>query len=391
MKYDRAFFDAGIDRHNTECEKWDDREVLSEDALALWVADMDFACAAPIAEAIRQRAEHPCFGYRLYEEKDEAALRGYWLRRHQLDIPAGKTCMLPCVITGLKACVRAFTQPGDGVALFAPVYGPFYDAVRKNGRRVVSVPLIREEETGRYQMNLAGMEEALKGGARLIMLCSPHNPVSRLWSRDELRALCALARQYDAKIVCDEIHADFVYAPAAFTPLLSLEEARERAVMLCSASKTFNVAGLQQAMAVCFRDDMRSAIGREMDAAGVVSGNMLAIYATRAAYTACDDWLDGLLAYLDSNRKEFKSLTAELLPRAALTPIDATYLAWLDLRAYGKSCDEMSAACRRHKVALVKGTAFGPEGEGFMRVNFACPAAMLREGMRRVAEAMREE
>ena len=390
MRFDDAFFEQPLDRRNTDCEKWDDRAVMKEDGIPLWVADMDFPCAPAITEALKKRAEHPCFGYSSQNPADEQALRGFWQRRHGVTIQAGQTLMLPCVITGLKTCVRAFTQPGDTVAIFTPVYGPFYQAIEKNGRRVARVPLIMDRQR-RYQMDLEGMEEALKNGAKLIMLCNPHNPVSRLWSEEELTALCRLAQRYDVPLVSDEIHADFVYAPGKFTSILSVPEGRDRAVMLCAASKTFNVAGLQQATAVCFREDMRKALQAEMDGAGITSGNTFALLATRAAYTDCDEWLDGLMAYLDKNRMLLEKLIAELLPKAKMTPVEATYLAWLDLREYGYTCEELSKKFKEKGVALTGGTFFGTEGEGFMRVNFACPAAQLEEGIKRMRKALEED
>lgn len=390
MRFDDAFFEQPMDRRNTDCEKWDDRAVMNEGGIPLWVADMDFPCAPAITEALKKRAEHPCFGYSSQNPADEQALRGFWQRRHGVTIQAGQTLMLPCVITGLKTCVRAFTQPGDAVAIFTPVYGPFYQAIEKNDRRVARVPLIMDGQR-RYQMNLEGMEEALKNGAKLIMLCNPHNPVSRLWSKEELTALCRLAQRYDVPLVSDEIHADFVYAPGEFISILSVPEGRDRAVMLCAASKTFNVAGLQQAAAVCFRGDMRKALQAEMDGAGIISGNTFALLATRTAYTDCDEWLDGLMAYLDKNRKLLEKLIAELLPKAKMTPVEATYLAWLDLREYGYTCEELSKKFKEKGVALTGGTFFGTESEGFMRVNFACPAAQLEEGIKRMRKALEED
>lgn len=390
MIYDQAYFDHGIDRRGTQCEKWDDRAVLPEGALPLWVADMDFPCAPPIVDAILARAAHPCYGYNLDDPADEEALIAYWQRRHGLTIRPGQTLRLPCVVTGLRACVRAFTRPGEGVAIFTPVYGPFYATVKDNGRETVEIPLLKDENN-RYSLDYSALEDALKKGVRLVMLCNPHNPVSRLWSREELSALCHLVKAYGARLVSDEIHADFAYAPGVFTPVLSLPEAAECAVMLCAASKTFNVAGLEQAAAAALSPSLLTAMAGENQAAGVVSGNTFALCATRAAYTRCDDWLDGLLRYLDGNRKALGALLGEYLPRARLTPIEATYLAWVDLRAYGKGCEALGAAFRRHGVALTDGLFFGRAGDGFMRVNFGCPRALLAEGVRRMGQALREE
>lgn len=392
MQFDPTYFEQGIDRRGTDCEKWDDPSVMPAGGVPLWVADMDFPCAPAIADAVKKRADHPCFGYTSgqAEERCTVALCDFWRRRHDLALAPEQCLTLPCVVTGLKLCVRCFTRPGDAVAMFTPVYGPFYQAVRLNGRKVISVPLTADGE-GRYPMNLAGMEEALKGGAKLIMLCSPHNPLSRLWTARELSALAELARTYDAKIVCDEIHADFVYAPGRFTPMLSVDAAKDRAVMLCAASKTFNVAGLQQAAAASLNGEMLTALRHEINAAGVTCGNTFALAATEAAYREGDAWLDGLLEFLDGNRRALEAYVAEKLPRVRMAPIEATYLAWLDLRAWGLSCEELTARARRHGVALTGGTFFGPEGEGCLRVNFGCPRQQLMEGMERLRDALKEE
>ena len=391
MKFDAAFFEQPLDRRNTECEKWDDRAVMNEGGVPLWVADMDFPCAPAILEAIRSRAAHPCFGYNVDTPADHEALMGYWQRRHNLAISPESVVTLPCVITGLKAAVRALTREGDGVAIVTPVYGPFYGSIESNRRRVVPVSLLRREDTGRYELDLNGMEAALRDGAKLMMLCSPHNPVSRLWSEEELRALCRLAEKYDVPMVCDEIHADFVYQPGRFVSILSIPEGRNRAVMLCSASKTFNIAGLQQAALVCPNEEIRKKLEEDMNASGVTSGNTFARLATRAAYTAGDEWLDGLIDYLDASRSLLKELVKEYLPKAVMSPIEATYLAWLDLRAYGCSCEELALRFRNAGVALTGGTFFGTEGEGFMRVNFACPRAQLTEGLKRLGQALKED
>ena len=390
MRFDEAYFDRGIQRENTCCEKWDDRGILPQGGIPLWVADMDFPCAPAIEDAVKARAGHPCFGYPCDDPRDEEALRGFWLRRHQLNIQEGQSVMLPCVITGLKTCVRALTKEGEGVAVFTPVYGPFYESIRANGRQVVSIPLICGKD-GVYRMDLNRLEEQLRQGVRLIMLCNPHNPVSRLWTREELTAIAGLAERYDAYVVSDEIHADFVYAPGVFTSILSLEKMKHRAVMLCSASKTFNIAGLQQASAVVQDEELAKRFRRELAASGAACGNVFARAGTQAAYTRCDDWLDGLLAYLDGSRALLADFVKEHLPRVRMTPVEATYLAWLDLRDYGKTCEELTAACRRNGVAFTPGTFFGQEGEGFLRVNFACPRQQWKTGMERLCRALKEE
>ena len=390
MKYDRAFFDRGLDRRGTLSEKWDDRNRIDEDGIPLWVADMDFACPEEIQMALVRRAMHPSYGYNADDNAGVEAFCGYWQRRHGLSIQPEWTQMLPCVVTGLRTAVRAFTAPGEKVAIFSPCYGPFSQSVISNERELVSVPLTQGAD-GRFMMDLPTLEEALQDGVKLFLLCNPQNPVSRAWRREELEALVRLLKKYHVPLVSDEIHADFVYAPNAFVPMLSIPEARDCAVMLCAASKTFNVAGLQQAEAVCENKEMFLRFCAEYSASGAVSGNTFALFGTRAAYTECDAWLDGLMAYLDENRRALPGLLEKYLPRAKLTPIEATYLAWLDLRDYGMNCEQLENVFKKHGVALVSGTFFGTEGEGHMRLNFGCPRALLEEGFRRMSKALKEE
>ena len=389
MTFDRAYFDEGIVRTGTDCEKWDDRAVMEENAVPLWVADMDFRCAPAIGEAVSRRAAHACYGYTMVTEEDTRAMLGFLERRHQAALPPEDVLMLPCVITGLKLFVRCFTAPGDRVAILTPVYGPFTSAVELNGRTAVRVALTRGSDD-RYQIDFDQLEAAFRSGARVMLLCSPHNPVGRCWTEAELRRVLELTRRYGVKLCVDEIHAEFVFAPHRFVSILSLADAEDQVVSLMSASKTFNIAGLQQAYALSRNHALLQALESESAAAGVVSGNIFALSATRAAWTEGEAWLDGLMAYLADNLQLLGRLLKEQLPFARMSPVEATYLAWLDLRAYDGSCARIEQKCRQAGVALTAGTFFGPEGEGFMRLNFGCPAAQLAEGVKRLKEAMRK-
>jgi len=390
MTYDRAFFDAGIDRRGTNSVKWSAKGVMQEGMVPLWVADMDFACAEPIREALIRRAQHPNYGYTFAGPEDAEALAGFWKRRHKLDIRPSDTLMLPTVVAGLRACVNTMTQPGDGVIIQTPVYGPFTQSVTEGGRVVLDAGLVRDAE-GRYTMDYAAIERFLRKGARLMILCSPHNPVSRAWDQEELRALVVLLKRYNCRLVSDEIHADYVYAPRVFHPILSLPETREDTVSLVSASKTFNIAGLQQATAVCRDRDTLALLGRFLERSGANTGNIFALSGTRAAYTHCDDWLDALMSYLRENQNALKELLGELLPHAVISPMEATYLAWVDIRPYDTPHCDIDKRCRKHGVALTDGQFFGvSSGEGFMRVNYGCPKSQLLEGVQRFAHAIKE-
>lgn len=391
MKFDKAFFDGGINRRGTQCAKWDSDPIVKHNSLPMQVADMDFPCAPVIQEAIIERAKHDCYGYTNYGPEDNQALIDFWKRRHGLAIAQEQLMRIPCVIEGMRLCIRTFTNPGDKIIIFTPVYPPFHSSVSDNDRELVCVPLLRNAETGRFDMNYEGLEEALKQGAKMALLCNPQNPLSRLWQKDELEKVCALIKKYNAVLVSDEIHADFVYAPAKLTPMLSIKESWDCTVMLCSASKTFNIAGLQQANLVCFNPDMLKALQKEAGNIGMTSGNIFALYATRAAYNEGDEWLEGLLAYLDEGRKVLEESVKEYLPKAVIPPIEATYLTWLDLTAYGKTCGELTELFRAHGVELTPGTAFDKTAEGCMRICFGCPHNMIREGVKRLGEALKEE
>lgn len=388
MTYDAAFFDQGIDRQGTNSVKWQSPEDMFEDAIPLWVADMDFPSAEPIRQALVERAQHASYGYTFVGDEDAKALTEFWARRHQLSFRPQDALMLPSVVAGLRACVCTMTQPGDGVIIQSPVYGPFFSAVIDSGRIVMDAPLLKDE-AGRYSMDYEAIEKHLTSGARLMILCSPHNPVGRVWSQEELRALVLLLKRYKARLVADEIHADFVFSPKRFVPILALPEASPDTVSLAAASKTFNIAGLKQSAAICRDEETLRMLARFLHRGGAESGNIFALVATRAAYTHCDDWLDGLMAYLKGNQDTLREMLSELLPRAIISPMEATYLAWVDLHPYGLSHEEIETRLKKHKVALTNGRFFGHEaGSGFMRINYGCPRAQLEEGLRRLANAI---
>ena len=253
------------------------------------------------------------------------------------------------------------------------------------GRRLCDAPLKRRED-GSYDMDLAAIEKHLQQGAKLMLLCSPHNPVSRAWTRQELTALMELLHRYGAFLASDEIHADFVFAPGEFVPILSVTQ--EKVLSFCAASKTFNLAGLQQAACICPDAAVREAFQREKNRAGVTCGNIFALEATRAAYEHGDAWLDGLMDYLAGNRDHLAALVKAHLPRAVMTPMTATYLAWIDLTAYGFSEEELKKRADAAGVVFTMGRFFGDAGDGFVRVNIGCPRRYITEGVLRLKKAL---
>ena len=355
----------------------------------MWVADMDFRSAPAIADAVKRVAEQGTWGYTLRGEQDARALCDYWKRRHGVGFEPKDVQMGPCVVSELRLCVRALTEPGDGVLIFTPVYGPFYASITESGRRVVASAM-RRDERGRYTLNLADAEGKLAAReARMVIFCSPHNPCGRAWTEEELAGVVNLCYKYGVPLVCDEIHADFVYAPNAHHSILNLPHADELAVMLCAASKTFNVAGLQQASLVCKNERMREAIAKESTACGVTSGNVFALAATRAAYTDCDAWLDGLKAYLVGNRDCVTAYAKAHFPKVIVTPLEATYLMWLDCRALGLEQEELMRRLLEAHVKVNDGLFFGEDGRGFIRLNIGCPRAQLNAALERMKDVLR--
>ena len=375
MKYDKAFFDQPFDRHGTACIKWDSMEDrLGKGVNPMFVADMDFICPEEITKAMVERAAHPAYGYTEQTKRATQAMLDFMQRRHHVSLTEEEQIMLPCVVTGLRAATLSYTQPGDGIIIQPPVYGPFYFSIRDNERKIMECPL-RCDANGRYTMNLELVEEACQHGARMMMLCNPHNPVGRAWSREELQALWQVLKRYDVLLISDEIHEDFVFEKDAFVPMLTVAtDSADKVIALTSASKTFNLAGLQQAVAFAHNAGLLKAMQSTMHAVGVVQGNIFGMIAAEAAYTYGDEWLDGMLAYIREGEQILRRELAQRLPQAVLTPLEATYLGWMDLTAYGFTVEQLQERCHKAGVEFTGGTFFGETlGEYHLRINLACP------------------
>ena len=391
MKYDYHFFDQPIDRLGTACEKWDGLwEDEKEGLLPMWVADMDIRCATEIADALKTRAEHPVYGYTYQKDEAVDAMLDYFKRHQGVSLTRQEQATIPCVISGLKAAVLALTKPGDSVLVQPPVYGPFSTSVTVNGRTLVKNPLVRDAD-GRYQINFDQLEEQLKTGVKLMMICSPHNPVGRVWSRQELERTYALCKRYGTILVADEIHSGFVYEKDAFTSILLLDETKDASIaILTSATKTFNIAGIRQAVLLTRNQMIKTAMTEFMDKSGVLGVNIFALEATEAAYRSGDEWLAGLLRYLDTARAIVKRELEQRLPLAVLSQIEATYMGWIDFKAYGMTTEELMKATYDQGVALTPGTFFDKElGDGFLRINFACPHSQTRKAMELLERAVK--
>jgi len=388
MKYD---FDRVIDRRNTASYKWDQLTALfgGEDVLPLWVADMDFACAQPIVDALVRRAETGIYGYTFRTDDWYKAIQGWYGRRHGWQIEKDSILMSPSVVTSLSLAVEQFSEPGDGVILQSPVYYPFYDVIRANGRRVVKNPL-KIGDRGAFEMDFDALEERMREGAKMLLLCNPHNPGGRVWTKEELARLAALASQYGVIVVSDEIHGDLVFAPNAYTPFATVsEEAARTSITLLAPTKTFNLPGVQSSLIVADEPALRAKLASRIHALALHMQNYFSHAATIAAYNEGDEWLDQLLPYLKANIDYAAETLREKAPMLKPMMPEGTYLLWIDGRELGLNAKEMKQFMYQEaKVAFNEGSTFGDEGEGFVRINCACPRSVLEEALRRFVAAI---
>ncbi|MGG6314413.1 MalY/PatB family protein [Paenibacillus macerans] len=382
--------DERMPRRGTLSVKWDLGQELFGDAgvLPLWVADMDFKCAPAIVEAVTERAKLGIYGYTTRTQEYLDAITGWFQKRHGWSIDASWLTDTPGVVPAISVAVQAFTEPGDAVILQSPVYNPFYDVILKNGRRVAENPLLLRN--GRYDMDYGHLESLMQNGAKLMLLCSPHNPGGRVWSKDELVRLGELCAQYGIKVVSDEIHCDLVFKEHRHYPFASLSPAHaDRTVTCLAPSKTFNMPGLESSFTVISNPQMRERFADRIDALAIGSVNYFGPAATIAAYNESEDWVNAVLEYVRSNRDYTVAYLAEHLPQ--LTPVlsEGTYLLWVDCRALELGSAELKELMYREaKIAFNEGSIYGNGGEGFLRINLACPRALLTEALERFSAAV---
>ncbi len=394
-------FDEIIDRSGTYAVKLEAMPAGNEpDALSVWVADMDFACAEPILKALHERIDRRIFGYTQYNNSDlKDAVCSWFRRRYDWEVPAEHIVFSPGIVPALAFLLLALTEEGDGVIIQRPVYYPFTKKIESNGRRLVNSPLVNRD--GHYEMDFADLEEKFaRPDVKGMILCSPHNPVGRVWTPDELAQLLAIAKRYQKWIISDEIHMDLTRIGVTHTPLAKLAAATasdasdsdaEKLIITCTApSKTFNLAGMQLSNIVIPDDAIRAkftSIVEDQLSVGMASPFGLA--ATIAAYNESEAWLDQLRAYLDGNFQLVYDFLARELPLAKATVTQGTYLAWIDLRAYGLSAAELERVMQKEaKIAFDEGYIFGEEGAGFERINVATPRANVEEVLRRMKSAL---
>ena len=385
MKYD---FDTIVDRYNTGSVKYDtaERSGMPADVMPMWVADMDFRAPDEIVSRMRQLCDFGVYGYTMVTDSYFDAVRNWFSSRFDWEVERKWLVTTPGVVFALSAAVKAFTEPGEGVLIQRPVYYPFTEVVENNGRVVVNSSL--RYDKGSYAIDYEDLEAKLaRDDVKLMLICSPHNPVGRVWTRDELSKVCRLCLKYNVKMVSDEIHADFVFANREHVPLASLsEQVRENCVVCTAPSKSFNLAGLQISNIFIPNRDMRHAFRRELEKTGLFGVNMVGLCACQAAYESGGEWLDQLKEYLEGNIQFLKSFVNEHMPRIKVVDTEGTYLVWMDLQELNL-VDQKDFIVNKARLWLDTGSMFGEEGLGFERINVACPRAVLEEALNRLKRA----
>ncbi|MCL5795900.1 MAG: PatB family C-S lyase, partial [Gammaproteobacteria bacterium] len=341
----------------------------------------------PIQQALLQRAQHPIYGYTRHPHELRQLLVNWQSQRHGWAIEPDWLVTMPGVVPTLYAAVKALTNEGDAVIVQPPVYTPFFSAVTDNNRRLLLNPL--KNNDGHYEMDFEHLEQCAKQGAKLLLLCSPHNPIGRVWTRDELLKLIDISNRYDMTIISDEIHADLVYAPHQHVPLLSLDDLSDKLVTIFAPGKTFNIPGLSIAFMVASDPELRAKLTSEFKRLHIENNNPFTLAAVEAAYAEGVSWVDALLPYLAQSQREVVEFVRNQLPQVRIWPSEGTFLMWLDFRALGLDDKKLQAfLVEQAKVGLSAGISYGQGGEGFMRLNIAAPRAMVLQALDQIKRAV---
>ncbi|HJC63445.1 MAG TPA: pyridoxal phosphate-dependent aminotransferase [Candidatus Blautia merdavium] len=384
-------FDTWIDRTETTSIKHAFKEEFQvpSDAIPLWVADMDFRSPDEVCDAVKAAGEFGVFGYsKGHEDYYQAVIR--WMEKRHGWTPKKEWLLCtPGVVCAISIAIQAYTSRDDAVMIMQPVYHPFKNAVVKNQRRLVEHPLLTGED-GRFQIDFERMEEQLRTEqVRLFILCTPHNPGGRVWTKEELEKIIELCLRYDVLVVADEIHHDFTFPGHPHTEFAPLSPEMEQRCVICTApSKTFNIAGLGLSNIFIPNEELRQKFQNVLDCCGLDTVNLVSLEACKAAYTYGADWLEQLLVYINQNASEVRAFLKANLPQVTMMPMDGTYLAWLDFSGLGLSQPELNNfLLNKAKLWMNDGEIFGTGGTGHMRLNLGCPRGVLMQAMKQLKDA----
>ena len=396
MKYN---FDEVTERRGTGCVKWDtEHPIVNSQALMangkemipIWVADMDFKAAPAIQEAIRKRVEHGIFGYTHVDDSYYDAIISWFGRRYQWTIGREEILYTIGVVPAMSVAIKALTMPGERVLILSPDYNCFFSSIRNNGCEVVETVLQFSETNNRFEIDWQDFEaQCADEKTTVFLLCNPHNPTSRVWTKEELTRMNDICLRYHVKVVSDEIHCELIMPGHKFQPFAAVSEAcRQNSVILNSPSKSFNIAGLQIANIICPRPEWRRRIDRAININEVCDVNPFGPVAVKAAYNESEDWLKELNQYLWGNYQALCTFATEHLPQWKVRPLEGTYLPWVDITATGMTSQEYADyLMQENHVWVNPGTMYGPQsGEGYIRLNIACPRSQLMEALERIGK-----
>jgi cystathionine beta-lyase len=377
-------FDRIINRRDTESVKWN---WFDEDVLPMWVADMDFRSPESVIEALKDRVEHGVFGYGFPPEGLQEAVSAHLRERHNWVVDPSQVSFVSGVVTGFNHAIYSLTKPGEKILIQTPVYPPFLDAPEQADRQLIKNPLIRQPD-GKYEIDFDDFTVKIRSGVKLFILCNPHNPVGRVFTREELTRMAEICLENDVLICSDEIHADLVFSGYKHIPMASLSpEISAITVTYLAPSKTFNIAGLSTSIYIAQDEEIKHELQQSMS---LLLGhpNILGLNAALAAYRDGQSWLDALMLYLEANRDYLVNYLDNELPGIKVWKPEGTYLAWLDCRGLGLDITPQKFFLKQAKVGLNEGKDFGEAGEGFVRLNFGCPQSLLEEGLGRMKAAL---
>lgn len=383
-------FDTVINRRGTNSYKWD--IVKEEDVIPLWVADMDFKAAPAILEALKKRVEHGVFGYTLVPDSYYEAIINWFARRHNWQIDRSWIIYTTGVVPAVSCAIKALTLPGEKVLIQTPDYNCFFSSIKNNGCEVAENELVRRGDS--YEVDFEDFErQCADEKTTVFLLCNPHNPAGRVWTKEELERMNDICLTHGVRVISDEIHCELVMPGHRFTPFAAISDAcRDNSVVLNSPTKAFNIAGLQIANIICADPAMRRRIDRTVNINEVCDVNPFGVVALQAAYNESEEWLDSLNHYIWGNYLALKEFIAKELPRLEVARLEGTYLAWVDIKATGLTSDEAyEKLMKEGRVYVNSGTMYGRRaGEGYLRINLACPRATLLEGMKRMGGVLRQ-
>ena len=388
MKYYN--FDEIIERRGTDCVKYDMLQTYfgNSEALPLWVADTDFRVPDFIMDALRQRMNHEILAYSYRPDSYYEAIINWMDRKHGWKIDQKMITSSPGVVSAVTMLIMALSEPGDKVIVQPPVYFPFFTCIKGSGRKMVENPLIIKD--GRYTFDFKNLTQIIDSQTKLLILCSPHNPGGVVWKAEELEKLCRICTENGIVIISDEIHADLVFSGNKHIPVpMVSEEIAMNSAVLMAASKTFNVAGLSTAVVIIPNKKLRVKYEQVLHTIHISSGNIFGNVATEAAFRDGYDWLSQLMTYLKDNYNFLETFLTARMPQVKIMKPEATFLVWLDFSAYNLSEQTLAKLLIDGGVALNKGSMFGTGGEGYFRLNFGCPRAVLEEGLHKIEKALK--